>query len=1029
MSQQPDDKIGVKEELGAAGRIGAVMVVGAGVGGIQASLDAAASGFKVYLVDKSPAIGGKMSQLDKTFPTNDCSMCILSPKFIECATNPNITILTNTHVEGIEGDAGNFKVQLREEPRYVDEEKCTGCGTCSEYCPIWVPDVYNENLGKQKCIHVHFPQAVPAVSVVDSGRCLFLQRKICQICVPTCKGKAIDFKMKPKFVTVDVGSVILAPGYEIFDAESQTQYGYHKFENVVTSLEYERIISASGPNGGEILRPSDGKTPHKIAWIQCVGSRDESSGCTYCSAVCCMYATKQLILSKEHHPEIEAVILHNDIRAYGKGFERFYERAQAMPGVRYQWAKASLVGENPDTKNVVLRYRINGTEVKDEEFDLVVLSVGLSPSEGNRELAEKVGIHLDQHGFCESPTFSPMATSRDGIFSCGVFHAPMDIPDTVTMASGAASLASQLLFEKRGTLVEEKVYPEEKDVSGEKPRIGVFVCDCGTNIAKVVSVPQVVEYAKGLPGVVHAVEETFACSVDSVRHIKETIQKERLNRVVVAACTPRTHEPVFQDALREAGLNPFLFQFANIREHCSFVHMNEKTVATGKAKDLVRMAAAKAMLLQQLSRANYDVNPEALVIGGGVAGMTSSLALARQGIKVHLIEKNNVLGGLATQIPETLEGDNVRDLIKDLIAQVQTNEMISVNTDSQLEEFTGYVGNFHSKIRVNGNGTAQQIEHGVTIVAAGAEELKPQEYLYGQDPRVATLLELDEMIANGDERVKNANAAVFIQCVGSRNDERHYCSRVCCSHSVKNALMLKEQKPDMDVYVLYRDMRTYGFKEDYYKKASDAGIIFIRYELADKPDIQPAVEEGRPVLRVTATEPILGQRLQLDADLVCLAAASIPPAGNKPLSQMLKVPLNEDGFFLEAHMKLRPVDFSTDGIFMCGAAHSQKFIDETIAQAQAAASRALTILTRAHIEGQATIAEVEESRCSGCRVCEMTCPYEAISRNEEKAVSVVNQALCKGCGTCVAACPSGAMKGKHFNTDQILAEIRAAFAG
>jgi heterodisulfide reductase subunit A2 len=456
--------------------------------------------------------------------------------------------------------------------------------------------------------------------------------------------------------------------------------------------------------------------------------------------------------------------------------------------------------------------------------------------------------------------------------------------------------------------------------------------------------------------------------------------------------------------------------------------MNEKVVATGKAKDLVRMAAAKAMLLQQLSRANYDVNPEALVIGGGVAGMTSSLALARQGIKVHLLEKNSELGGLAAKIPETLEGDNVRDLVKDLISQVYAAEgMIDVTTGATLEEFTGYVGNFHSKVRVNGNGSPKAIEHGVTIVAAGAEEWKPNEYLYGQDPRVATLLELDEMIANGDDRVKNANTAVFIQCVGSRNDERHYCSRVCCSHSVKNALMLKEQKPDMDIYVLYRDMRTYGFKEDYYKKASDAGIVFIRYELEDKPDIQPAGEEGKPVLRITATEPILGQRLQLDADLVCLATASIPPTGNKALSQMLKVPLNEDGFFLEAHMKLRPVDFSTDGIFMCGSAHSQKFIDESIAQAQAAASRALSILTRANIEGQATIAEVEEMRCSGCRVCEMTCPYAAISRNEEKAVSVVNQALCKGCGTCVAACPSGAMKGKHFNTDQILAEIRAAF--
>jgi heterodisulfide reductase subunit A2 len=1018
----------VSEISATGGKIGAVMVVGAGVGGIQAALDAAAAGFRVYLIDKGPAIGGKMAQLDKTFPTNDCSMCILSPKFIECATNPNIRIITNSQVEGVEGEAGNFQVHLYEEPRYVDAEKCTGCGTCAEYCPIYVPDVYNENLATKKCIHVHFPQAVPATSIVDAAHCLFLKRKICQICVPTCKSRAINFKMQPKRTTVDVGSLILSPGYETFDPLAQSQYRYHRFSNVVTSLEFERMISASGPNGGELLRPSDRKVPHRIAWIQCVGSRDESSNCTYCSAVCCMYATKQVILSKEHHPEIEVAVLHNDIRAYGKGFERFYERAKAMPGVRYIWSKASIVEEQRETGSVVLRYRVSGTEVRDEAFDLVVLSVGLSPTEGNRDLAERLSIGLNQHGFCESPAFSPMETSRSGIFSCGVFHAPMDIPDAVTMASGAAGLASQLLHDERATLIEEKVYPQERDIRGEPPRVGIFVCDCGTNIARVVDVPKVVEYLKGLPGVAHAAEETFACSVDAVGHMIETIRKEGLNRVVVAACTPRTHEPLFQDALREAGLNPFLFQFANIREHCSFVHMKERGVSTEKAKDLARMAASRALLLQPLHRAAYGVTRAALVIGGGVAGMTSSLALARQGIKVYLIEKEDVLGGLCARIPETLEGEDVRALVDRLIVEVKASASIEVFTTAELAEFSGYVGNFLSGIRVAGEQTLRKIEHGVTIVAVGAEESKPGEYLYGQDDRVVTLLELDRMIEKDAGRVKGCNVAVFIQCVGSRNEERPYCSRVCCSHSVKNALKLKELKPDMDVYVLYRDMRTYGFKEDYYRKAADLGVMFIRYEPDDPPDIRPCEQDGRSFLRLTATEPTLGQRLEIDADMVSLAAASVPPAGSRALSQLLKVPLNEDGFFLEAHMKLRPVDFSTDGIFMCGAAHSPKFIEESIAQAQAASSKAIAVLTRTSIEGQAAVAEVEEERCSGCRVCEMACPYEAIKRDEEKRVSVVNQALCKGCGTCVAACPSAAMKGKHFGTDQILAEIRAAFA-
>lgn len=1020
----PDDK-NISEFPLSCEKIGAVMVVGAGVGGIQAALDTAAAGFKVYLVDKGPAIGGKMAQLDKTFPTNDCSMCILSPKFIECAENPNITIITNTRIEDIQGDAGNFQVQLLGEPRYVDEEKCTGCGTCTEYCPVFVPDTYNESLSSKKCIHIHFPQAVPAASIVNGSACLFVNRKICQICVPACKSKAIDFKMQPKKTVVNVGSLILAPGYEIFDPLSQSQYGYNRFPNIVTSLEFERIISASGPNGGEILRPSDKKTPHKIAWIQCVGSRDETADCSYCSAVCCMYATKQVILSKEHHPEIEAVILHNDIRAYGKGFERFYERARNMPGVRYQWAKASILGEDPETGNINLRYRVNGSEVKDEQFDLVVLSTGLNSTENNRELSEKLSIDLNQYGFCKSPVFSPMETSRKGIFTCGVFHAPMDIPDTVTMASGAASLASQLLDKERGSLIEEKICPEEHDITGEPPRIGVFVCHCGTNIAKIVNVPQVVDYAKKLPGVVYSTEETFACSIDSVNHMVETIKRESLNRIVVAACTPRTHEPVFQGALCEAGLNPYLFEFANIREQCSLVHMTEKVTATDKAKDLLHIAISRAALLQPLYRISYSIIKSALVIGGGIAGIKAALSLAHQGIEVNIIEKNNFLGGLARKIPETLEGENVQVFIDDLIKKLSENSLIHVYMEAELIDHSGYTGNFLSVIKIGKAEVLKEIKHGVTIVATGADELKPLDlYMYGEDKRVKTLLELDEILEKDSDKIKNCNTAVFIQCVGSRNDERLYCSRVCCSHSVMNALKLKEMKAEMDVYILYRDMRTYGFREDYYREASDRGVIFIRYEPEDPPDINTVEDKGRSFLRITATEPILGRRLEIEADLVCLATASVPPAGNKTLSRILKVPLNEDGFFMEAHMKLRPVDFATDGIFMCGTAHYPKFIDESISQAEAAASRAMTILARDELSAGGPVCVVKTWKCSECGVCWTICPYQAITRGTDGKASV-NQALCKGCGVCVSSCRSGALDLGSVSNEQTWSAIRA----
>ncbi len=1005
--------------------VGAVLVVGAGVGGIQAALDAAGAGFKVYLIDKGPALGGRMAQLDKTFPTNDCSMCILSPKFIECVENPNITIMTNTTVEAVEGGAGAFEVRLVTEPRYVDEERCTGCGTCAEYCPVVVPDRYNENLAMKKCIHVHFPQAVPAVSVVDAARCLFLNRKECQICVPTCRSKAIDFHQQQRRMTVIVGSLILAPGYEPYDPATQSQYGYERFSNVVTSLEFERLISASGPHGGDLLRPSDGRVPHRIAWVQCVGSRDESAGCSYCSAVCCMYATKQVILSKEHHPEIEAVVLHNDIRAFGKGFERFYDRARHMPGVRYEWAKASVIGQRPETGNVMLRYRANGAGVRDEEFDLVVLSVGLHAPEGNRELAAALSVTINQHGFCVSPPFSPMETSRKGIFACGVFHAPMDIPDTVTMASGAASLASRLLGDSRGTMVQEKLYPAERDIRGEPPRIGLFVCHCGTNIAKVVDVARVVDYARGLPHVVHAAAETFACSIDAIGHMTATIKEKGVNRVVVAACTPRTHEPVFQAALREAALNPYLFEFANIREHCSLVHMTEKEKATQKAQDLVRIAVSRAVLLEPLYRVSYEVVASALVIGGGIAGMRSALSLAQQGIEVHLVEKSESLGGLALKIPETLEGADVRAFVEALADEVGRNERIHVALGAELIEHAGYVGNFTSVIHVASADARREVRHGVTIVATGAEELKPwAAYRYGEDDRVTTLLELDAIIEAESDRVKAWNGAVFIQCVGSRDEQRPSCSRICCSHAVMHALRLKSLKPDMDVYVLYRDMRTYGFKEDYYKKASDAGVIFIRYDADDKPDIRAIEEGGRSFVRLTATEPVLGQRIEIDADMVCLASASIPPESNRALSQLLKVPLNEDGFFMEAHMKLRPVDFATDGIFMCGTAHSPKFIDESIAQAEAAASRAMTVLARRELTAGGPVSRVSAARCSGCGVCWSICPYQAVSRGEN-GLAVVNEALCKGCGTCVSSCRSGAMDIRGVSDEQTWAAIQA----
>jgi heterodisulfide reductase subunit A len=1007
-------------------KVGAIMVVGAGVSGIQAALDLANSGFRVYLVDEAPAIGGKMAQLDKTFPTNDCSMCILSPKFIECARNPNISIITNAQVESVSGEAGNFEVALLKKPRYVDEEKCTGCGTCFDYCPVNILDAYNENLASTKCIYMPFPQAVPTVAAIDPNHCLFLIRRECKACAPTCSLKAINLYQQPERLEINVGSIVLALGYEPFDPRSQSEYGYKKFSNVVTSLEFERILSASGPYQGELRRPSDGEIPKKIAWVQCVGSRDITSGNNYCSAVCCMYAVKQSILAKERGSELQATIFHNDVRAFGKGFERYYERAKKDLGVKFIWSKVSIVREVPETKNLVIRYRLSGTKMNEEEFDLVVLSVGLTSPPARQQMANSLSIKLNNYGFCQSNAFSPIETSRPGIYACGVFHAPMDIPDSVTMASGAAALSSQLLSECRGTLVKEKIYPSERNVHGEPPRIGVFICRCGTNIAKTVDVPRLVRYAGGLDNVVHVEETLFACSIDATNHMRETIMEKGLNRVVVAACTPRTHEVVFQETLREAGLNPYLFEMANIREQCAWVHASDEDAATRKAQDLVRMAISKARLFEPLKQLSTSINRSALVIGGGISGMESALGLARQGFEVHLVEQSEVLGGIARRISHTLEGGDVQVYLSDLVRRVGQNNLIHVYTEANVVETSGFVGNFSTKIAVRQEKIVKEILHGVTIVATGGAEYKPTEYLYGKDPKVLTLLEMEEQITHGNPQMANAGTLVMILCVGSRDSERPYCSRVCCGQAIKNALKLKEINPEVEIYVLYRDMRTYGLMEDYYQQAADREVKFIRYDVDSKPNVEIIEEGSRSILRVSVTDPMLGKQLMLDADLLVLAAATVAPTGNRELSQLLKVPLNEDGFFMEAHMKLRPVDFAGDGIFMCGLAHSPKSIDESIAQAQAAVSRATSVLVKDTIMAEGAVCWVDEAICSGCGNCERTCPYQAIRVDLQDKVARVNEAICKGCGVCCVACPSGVAQLRGFKREQISDMIVAA---
>jgi heterodisulfide reductase subunit A len=1006
--------------------IGDVLVVGGGISGIQAALDLATAGFKVYLIEKSPTIGGKMAQLDKTFPTNDCSMCIESPKFIECDRHPNIEILTYTEVDSVEGKAGDFTVSLTKKPRYVNENKCTGCTVCVEYCPVKVPDPFNQNLSSNKAIHIYFSQAVPLVTYIDEN-CLNLKDKKCTICQGVCKHDAIDFNQEPEKVAIKVGAIILSPGYEIFDPNLRGDFGYGKMENVVTSLDFERLLCATGPHEGEILRPSDKKHPHKIAWIHCVGSREViPGGNSYCSAVCCSYIQKQVILAKDHDADTEATIFHNDIRSFGKDFERFYQRAESLPGVRFIRSYVSVGKEIPESKNVTIRYATFEDGVKEEEFDLVVLGVGLNPPAHVQNLADTFGIQLNSYGFCKTSPVNPMETTRPGIFTSGAFQGPMDIPESVVTASGAGALCGHLLDYRRGKLARDRIYPPERDVSEEEARVGVFVCHCGANIGRVVDVPSVVEYSSTLDNVVHAEEGLFVCSTDAAEQISNTIREKGLNRVVVAACTPRTHEPLFRDTLREGGINQYFFDMANIREHCSWVHSKQKEEATRKAKDIVRMSVARTIHLEPLEEFDLPVNKTGLVVGGGLAGMTSALALANQGFEVHLVEKNKDLGGIARRIFYTLDGLDVQAFLDDLIQKVYRHPSIHVSHDATVTDVTGYVGNFTT--RVKSEGRVKEIHHGAAILATGAEEYVPTEYFYGEDERVMTQLELEERITQRDERVMNSRSLVMIQCVGCREEERSYCARVCCNVAIKNALKLKEINPDMDIYILFRDMRTYGFAEDYYREAAEKDVRFIRWEPDDRPQVDLAQAGGTSILRINVPDPVLGQRLELDTDLLILSAAVIPSKGSREIARLFKVPLSPDGFFQEAHVKLRPIDFAAEGVFLCGTAHYPKHISETIAQAYGAAGRAATLLSQDTVTASGAVCEVKEDDCVSCGACITACAYGAIEFHEtpKGKKAWVNPILCTGDGLCNAKCPTHAIMLKHYTDEEIFSQIDAA---
>lgn len=1005
---------------------GAVLVVGGGVAGVQAALDLSALGYKVYLVEKSAAIGGVMARLDKTFPTNDCSLCILAPKLVEAGRDGNIVILTKARLESLEGEPGRFSARVRKQPRYIDEETCTGCGQCTLYCLKQIGDDYNENLCRTAAAHIDYSQAVPASYHIDPKNCLRLNFDTCGICAVACRAGAIRFDDREEILDLRIGAVVLAPGFGRVGEEVLHSYGWGRFADVLTAFEHERLMCASGPTGGAIVRPSDERHPRKIAFLQCIGSRDATCDNNYCSSVCCMYAIKQATLAREHDPDAEITLFYMDVRTHGKGFDAARERAIRENNFRVIYGRPPRV-EDVFGGGLLLTWVDDTGRHHYEKFDLVVLSQGLESPEDAESIAKAAGIDLNHYQFAWTDSFSPLATSRLGVYVIGAFQGPKDIPDSVTQASGAAGLCAGVLAAARNRETADASFPEERDISGEEPRIGVFVCHCGINIGGVVDVPAVRDYAAALPNVAYATANLYSCSQDTQKQLTDIIREHRLNRLVVAACTPRTHEPLFQATMREAGLNRALFEMANIRDQCSWVHMHEPQAATDKAKDLVRMAVAKASLLVPLAEQKLPVTAAALVVGGGLAGMIAALAIADQGFACTLLERGNELGGRALLLTRDRHGNDPRQRISQLIRMVQNHPGITVHTSATLASISGYVGNFTSTIATTTG--SEVVNHGVVVLATGGRPYQPRQYGYGSSARIMTQLELEKRLDERKGLPASCKTIIMIQCVGSRGQDLPYCSRVCCGQAVKNALRLKERLPDASITVLYRDMRTYGFLEDDYRRARELGIVFTRFSPDRLPEVSPgATGKGGPL--VSYHDPLLGEEIARRADLLVLSTGIVAEEA-RDLARLLKVPVTAEGFFLEAHVKLRPVDLPVDGVYVCGLAHSPRSIDETISQAQAAAGRACQPLARGFITPEPIVSTVNSETCIGCGACESFCPYKAIEIYREgklrKARTIT--ASCKGCGVCAARCPTLAIDMGRFTFAGIMSQIHAFYPG
>jgi len=1021
----------------------AALVVGGGIGGMRAALDLADAGLRVYLIEQTPCLGGRVAQLGYMFPQHDCVLCrgtpdhgygctrpSISPAYIQQNQHPNIEILTNTHIVDVAGQAGDFSVSLRQEPRFIDELRCISCGYCEQVCPVELPDDYQVGMTTRKAAYKVAARAAPDAYVIDRGPYC----DECGKCVEVCPTNCIDLNEQPHLLSVEVGAIILALGFQVYDPTGLEELGYGRYPNVIPAMQYERLASRSGPTEGVVVRPSDQQRPSSIAWLQCIGSRDQEH--TYCSSICCMYATKEAMLAKQRLGEdISCRIFIMDERAFNKEYSTYFEKARKKHGIQYTNCRVSKVREDPHTNNLILDYADEDGTQHEERFEMVVLATGLQPPDTARHISEVLDIDLNEYGFCMTDKFQPLQTTRPGVFVCGAFSSPKEIAETIIDASGSAAEVMRLLNDRLNTYTFTREWPflstndmpPERNVSGEPPRVGVFACTCGDTISETIDFPQVIRQASQLEGVVSAQIVATACFPETVAFIQEQIQELDLNRVVVAACSNRTHESLFQRALRQVGLNPYLLELVNLREQCSRVHRWQGDLVNRNAVEMVRVAVGRVVEAKAVHKQKHRFRPVALVIGGGVSGMTAALAIADSGYNVHLVERSEMLGGNLLHIHYVAEGYNPQRLLRDLVNRIRSHQRIVIHTRTEVLQHSGHIGFFQTELgtsRPDGSSEQIEIEHGVTIVATGGREARQHAWL--QYPQVITQRELEEKIVHHPEEIAALKDVVMIQCV-TPEGSTYYCSRVCCTNTMKNAIRLKLFNPGCNVTVLYKNIVTYGFREEYYTEARRHGVVFVRYTDEDPPRI--IFDEDYDELVVKVHDLSLNRTLMLPADMIPLSMSILPSEGTAELAEMLRTPLSTEGFFEEAQMKLRPMDFMREGIFLAGMAHYPKFIEESISHALAAAARALTLLANEELHLGGVVAQVDTDKCVGCLTCTRVCPFSIPQVIVDEGLSgvgglggaaYIDPALCQGCGTCTGECPANAIQLVNYTDEQIM---------